>query len=126
LRSLKGQLAVPDSRYPRIVGFEVSALSLVADPDGEPVIAFLDGVPSAHWPGVFEQELRALSDAAHIARMSLENDRLLLFGVTGNVRQVCVRVRALATHISFQQQEKLLGGKSVSNDSGGADPGGTA
>jgi hypothetical protein len=123
---LTGQLAVPDSRYPRIVGFEVPDLRLVADPGGEPVIAFLDGVPSPHWFAVFEQELRALTDDAHIARVSLENDRLLLFGVTGNVRQACVKVRALATRISFQQQEKLLGGKSASNDSGGAGPGGTA
>jgi hypothetical protein len=83
-------------------------------------------VPSPHWFALFEQELRALSDDAHIARVSLENDRLLLSGVTGNVRQVCLKVRALATRISFQQQEKMLGTKAASNDSGGADPGGTA
>jgi hypothetical protein len=31
-----------------------------------------------------------------------------------------VKVRALATRISFHQQEKLLGAEAASNDSGGA------
>lgn len=109
---------MPDSRYPRIVGFEVPELSLVADPDGEPVVAFLDSVPSAHWFAVFKREVHALTVDADIARVSLENDRLLLSGVTGNVRQVCITVRALAARISFRQQEQLLGARSVPNPQG--------
>lgn len=92
---------MPDSRFPRVVGFEVPDLRRVADPvNPEPIVGLLDIAPSEDWVSVFDVEALLFTGQMHRARLAVEGDRLLFSGSVANGPRLCADIRRLVDQVS--------------------------
>ncbi|URX62079.1 hypothetical protein KR767_18845 [Luteibacter anthropi] len=101
---------MPDSRFPRVVGFEVPPLSDEVDVGNDaPIVALLDIEPTTNWLTVFDREVASLKGELGIADVTIEGDRVLFYGSVTDARRLADAVRALVERISrVRLDERLL------------------